>query len=156
MEDFNCLSELGRFSRDREAGFLQNVTSFFWQIATAQTPSSLEVMEHCSKKYRDIIKYNCALDKKQEMIFNLIGIIRENKLEQSVACMTLLEGIIKDQSERSTSSNNSYNYTYSTGVNSYPSSGGYGTGSALRYTGGTTSQNKVGSDNEDKADEEKD
>jgi hypothetical protein len=64
MDDFNCISELGKFNRDKESNFMNKVTEFFWKIATAaaghpnEKASSLEVIEHCSKKYREMVKYN--------------------------------------------------------------------------------------------------
>lgn len=94
MEDFNCLSELGRCSRDRESSFHQNVTTFFWRIATggdhADPVGSLEVIEHCSTKYRELIKYNTSLEKKQEMCIDLVKLINEGNLTSSVACIQLM------------------------------------------------------------------
>lgn len=169
MEDFNCLSELGRCSRDREAPFHKNVTKFFWRIATGgdhEDPvGSLEVIEHCSTKYREMIKYNTPLEKKQEMCIELVRLIKEGNLTSSVACIQLLQGIIKDQNDRVTTTSNynygSTTYSYGGGSSTYPPP--YGTGSALRGAGQGT-QGAVGAandpqddrgDDEDKKEDEK-
>ena len=151
MEDFNTLSELGKCSRDREAKFHQNVTNFFWRIATgsgdSDAVSSLEVIEHCATKYRDLIKYNATLEKKQEMCIDLVKLIKDGNLTSSVACIKLLQGIIKDQNDRvSTTSTYNYGgnttYSYGGGSSTYPSA--YGTGSALRGAGGAQGSQGAG------------
>jgi hypothetical protein len=115
MEDFNCISELGKFSRDKESDFMTKVTNFFFIIATAaagkpnEKPSHVEVIDHCSKKYREMIKYNTNLDRKREIMLELVNLTKTAGLKSSVACLSLLYGIIKDQSERYVATSN---YTY--------------------------------------------
>lgn len=101
MEDFNCISELGKFSREKESDFMTKVTKFFFTIATAaagtdEKPSHVEVIDHCSKKYREMIKYNTDLTKKREIILELVNLTKTGGLKSSVSCLNLLSGIIKD------------------------------------------------------------
>ena len=94
MEDFNCLSELGKSSRDRDSTFHKNVTKFFWRIATGgegdDPVTDLEVISHCSTKYRDMVKFNSRLEAKQEMCVELVRAIKEGTLRSSAACIDLL------------------------------------------------------------------
>jgi hypothetical protein len=149
MDDFNCISELGKFNRDKESNFMTKVTEFFWKIATAaagypnEKASSQEVIEHCSKKYREMVKYNVPLERKREMILGLAHLIKTADIKCSVACLNLLSGIIKDQADKFTSYSSSNNYT-----------SGYQGGSYMGTNTTALRTKNTGGTNEDKADEQ--
>jgi hypothetical protein len=58
--------------------------------------SNLEVVEHCQTKYRDIVKYHTSLEKKRDMIVDLIKLVDTADLKASICCLQLIEGLVKD------------------------------------------------------------
>lgn len=117
---------------------MNKVTQFFWKIATAaagypnEKASSLEVIDHCSKKYREMVKYNVSLEKKREMILELGKLIKSSDIGSSVACLNLLSGIIKDQADKFTSYTPSGSTGYTSGWNNNGTYGGTSNTTALR------------------------
>jgi hypothetical protein len=56
MEEISCLSELGKFSKDRDACFHEKVAEFFWDYIVSTGPKNLELLDSCVQKYRDMVK----------------------------------------------------------------------------------------------------
>ncbi len=48
MDDFNCLSELGKYSKDKDLGFKEKVIKFFWEIIVKSGSKNTELLENCS------------------------------------------------------------------------------------------------------------
>jgi hypothetical protein len=58
MEEFACLSELGKYgSKEKGAGFSERVAQFFWDLIVSKETKSLELIENCIQKYRDMVRY---------------------------------------------------------------------------------------------------
>jgi hypothetical protein len=47
MEEFSCLSELGKFSKDRDTGFQEKIAQFFWDIIISKESRNLELLDSC-------------------------------------------------------------------------------------------------------------
>jgi hypothetical protein len=47
MEEFNCLSELGRYPKDSEPGFHEKVAEFFWDLIVSRSTNNLELIDNC-------------------------------------------------------------------------------------------------------------
>jgi hypothetical protein len=47
MEEFTCLSELGKFPKDKEAGFQEKVVNFFWELVTSKETKNVELLNNC-------------------------------------------------------------------------------------------------------------
>lgn len=68
MEEFNCLSELGKYSKhDGESNFQEKVAQFFWDIILDADTKNLELINSCTQKYRDMVRY-WTLEKKQVLL----------------------------------------------------------------------------------------
>ena len=118
MEEFNCLSELGKYAKDRDSTFQERVAEFFWNLIVKSGSKNRELIDSCSQKYRDMVRY-WALERKKECFVQLTKILA---LEETptIPCLKLLKGLIKDQSERT---------AYTPSTQTYPNNAG---GSALR------------------------
>jgi len=150
MEEFTCLSELGKFSKDKDSGFQEKVARFFWDVIVSSGSKNLELIDSCTQRYREMVRY-WALDTKQDMFFRLLVCLGQPETP-SLPVLKLLKGLIKDQSDRSAYTPATTSSYPSTGVGSYPSTGvgqgqgatGYGGGatggSALRTKAATTAQ----------------
>jgi hypothetical protein len=57
MDEFNCLSQLGMYAKDKESGFQEKIVDFFWDIIVSSSTKNLELIESCTSKYRDVVKY---------------------------------------------------------------------------------------------------
>ena len=53
MEEFNCLSELGKYCKNSE--FMQKVSDFFWKIITEATNHTDELIENCIKQFTEMV-----------------------------------------------------------------------------------------------------
>jgi hypothetical protein len=98
MEEFTCLSELGKYGKDKEAGFQEKVAQFFWALVVSPDTKNGELLSNCIQKYRDMVRY-WDLGRKQEMMHRLHQTIKDPKTP-SLPCLKLLRGLIADQSDR--------------------------------------------------------
>jgi hypothetical protein len=140
MEEFSTLSELGKYSKDKDSGFQEKVAEFFWDIIVSSGSKNLELIESCIQKYREMVRY-WALEKKLDMFFRLMKCLQDPETP-SLPCLKLLKGLIKDQSER-TSYMTQTTSTYpaggsSTGTGQAQATSGYGSGT----TGGSALRTK--------------
>ena len=55
MEEFNALSELGKYCKNSE--FMHKVSDFFWKIITEATHHTDELIENCIKKFTEMVQY---------------------------------------------------------------------------------------------------
>jgi hypothetical protein len=130
MEEFSCLSELGKYAKDKDSSFQEKVASFFWDVIVNSGTKNLELVDSCIQKHRDMVKF-WPLEQKMDMFVRLVKCIASRETP-SLPCFKLLQGLIKDQSERST-------YTPSTTTSGYPSTsvGTYPPQTGSGYGGGT-------------------
>jgi len=122
QEEFSCLSELAKYSRTRDPEFAQKVADFFWNLIVASGSKNLELVDSCIHKYRELVR-SWTLEQKLKLTLKLTECIGD-KDTQSIPCLKLFKGLIKDQSERT-----AYN------PSSYPSSGGYPAGGGIYGAG---------------------
>jgi len=112
MEEFSCLSELGKYPKDKDAGFQEKVVEFFWDLIVSSDTKNMELIDNCVQKYRDMVRY-WGLEAKQEMFIKLLNCIKA-PATPSIPCLKLLKGLIQDQSERTMYTSSTYsssNYT---------------------------------------------
>lgn len=57
MEEFTCLSELGKYAKDKDSGFQEKVAQFFWELVVSPDTKNAELLENCVQKYRDMVRY---------------------------------------------------------------------------------------------------
>lgn len=100
MEDFQVISELGKFSKDLE--FKNKVTSFFWNIICDSDLYKEDLVANCLSKFCEMVK-NWDMSLKHRFFLDLTQNMKQNR--SSVASLRLFKGLIKDQKER-------YTYTY--------------------------------------------
>jgi len=72
MEEFTCLSELGKYSKDKDAGFQEKVAQFFWDLIVSRDTKNLELIDNCVQKYREMVRY-WDLEKKEGMLTRLLN-----------------------------------------------------------------------------------
>ena len=132
MEEFNCLSELGKYSKQDGSNFQERVAQFFWDIVLDPETQNLELISSCTQKYRDMVRY-WSIEKKQGLLQRLVKAVLAPETP-TLPGLKLLKGLIKDQDDRSPYGNYSQGNSYS-GVGTYPSTGGSTTG-ALRSRNG--------------------
>lgn len=48
MDDFNCLQELGKYSKDKDSLFKDKVLKYFWQLIVKSGSKNTVLLEHCS------------------------------------------------------------------------------------------------------------
>jgi hypothetical protein len=94
MEEFSCLSELGKYAKDKDSGFQEKVAQFFWELIVSKDSKNLELVDNCIQKYRDMVRY-WILEKKQDMFVGLLKCISD-PATPSIPCLKLLKGLIKD------------------------------------------------------------
>jgi len=70
MEEFSTLSELAKYSKDKESGFQERVAGFFWDLIVASGSSNLELIDNCIQRYRDAVRY-WPLEKKEALFTKL-------------------------------------------------------------------------------------
>ena len=54
MQDFDLLSEIGRFCHDTD--FKVKLSEFFWKIVTDSEQCDEELLENCINKFAEMIK----------------------------------------------------------------------------------------------------
>jgi len=113
MEEFSCLSELGKYSKGTDSRFQNNVAEFFWEIIVSSGSKNRELVDNCIKKYRDMIKY-WDLARKLDIFSRLLKSIGD-PATHSIPCLKLFQGLIQDQDDRTA-------YSSST-TSTYPSAG---------------------------------
>jgi len=57
MEEFSCLSELGKYAKDKDSNFQEKVAEFFWGVIVKSGSKNLELVESCIQKYREMVKF---------------------------------------------------------------------------------------------------
>lgn len=98
MEEFTCLSELGRYPKDSEPGFHEKVAEFFWDLIVSRSTNNLELIDNCIQKYRDTVR-QWTLEAKQEIFLRLLTHIKDPKTA-TLPCLKLFTAVLKDQSAR--------------------------------------------------------
>lgn len=98
MEEFTCLSELGKYSKDLEGEFQGQVAQFFWGLVVSPDTKNAELLSNCIQKYRDMVRY-WDLGRKQQMMDRLQQCIRDPSTP-TLPCLRLLRGLIQDQADR--------------------------------------------------------
>jgi hypothetical protein len=134
MEEFTCLSELGRYSKDQAAGFQGKVAEFFWDLILSRDTANLELIDNCIQKYRDMVRY-WDLEKKLGMLARLQERLRDPETP-SLPCLKLLKGLIQDQSER-TGHTTQPAASGTSGIGQGASAGGQGQGAGAYGSGAT-------------------
>ena len=152
MEEFNCLSELGKYSKhEGESDFQERVAQFFWDIVLDADTKNLELINSCTQKYRDMVRY-WSIEKKQGLLQKLVKAMLSQETP-TLPAMKLLKGLIKDQNDRSPYSNYAQSSTYGAGaVGTYPPASSSYTGAALRNR--NAQQAQASADPQDVDDEE--
>lgn len=110
MEEFQCLSELGKYAKDDN--FKVKVGDFFWQVICNADSYKEDLVTNCITKFCEMVK-NWELSKKQEFFIQLTENLKNFK--SSIPTIRLFKGLIKDQKDK-------YVPTYSTNVSSQPDS----------------------------------
>ena len=71
MEELNCLSELGKYSRQSHEGFNERITGFFWDIIMSEDSKNLELIEKCTENFKEMsMKWNNT--KRLEIYQNIV------------------------------------------------------------------------------------
>jgi hypothetical protein len=113
QDELNCLSELGKYSRERDFfEFNERVSSFFWEVVMSEQSRNLELIEECISKFKDMSK-NWTPAYCLEIYKRLISEIT-NPNSQTVSCLRLLKVLIKEHHEKSVNTyfNSSNNGVY--------------------------------------------
>ena len=95
MDDFNCLQELGKYSKDKDNGFKDKVTKYFWQLIVKSGTKNTELLEHCSQMFRDMVKYQ-SIENKAEILKDLLTALKDPTIKSTIPSIKLLKGLIKD------------------------------------------------------------
>ena len=119
MEEFDALSNLGKFSRDYQ--FQARTSDFFWRIITDSDEHKPDLIENCTAKFSDMIKYK-TMESKQPYFDKLVEQLQGGR-SSAVPVIRLFKKIIRDQKAK---------VAYSGGSGTGTGGTGYGT------TGGTT------------------
>lgn len=128
---------MAKYSKARDPGFSEKVADFFWDLVVTSSSTNVELLDSCISKYRELVR-SWPLEKKLEVALKLVESIGNPDL-QSIPCLKLFKGLIKDQSER-TAYSPTY-YPHSGGAGTYPAGGGMSGVSALRNrNAGATAQ----------------
>lgn len=144
MEEFSCLSELGKYAKDKDSGFQENVAGFFWDVIVQSGSKNLELVDSCIQKHREMVRY-WSLEQKMAMFLRLVDCIAAPETP-SLPCLKLFQGLIKDQSERTSYSPQTTSSYPSTTVGSYPPGASQalaGTGYGGGATGGSALRTRV-------------
>lgn len=113
------------------------MAEFFWELIVTSGSTNVALLDSCIQKYLELAR-GWALEKKLEIALQLVESIGNPDL-QSIPCLKLFKGLIKDQSERTAYSPTYYPQTG--GGSSYPAGGGVSGVSALRNrNAGATAQ----------------
>lgn len=133
MEEFNCLSELGKYAKHDGSNFQERVAQFFWDIVLDADTKNLELINSCTQKYRDMVRY-WSIEKKQGLLQRLVKAMLAPETP-TLPSLKLLKGLIKDQNDRSPYSHSQGNTYVASGVGTYPPTSSTNTG-ALRSRNG--------------------
>lgn len=69
VEEFQCLSELGKYSK--EADFKTCITDFFWGIVTNADAYKEDLVKNCIAKFAEMVKYWDMAKSKHELFLSL-------------------------------------------------------------------------------------
>jgi hypothetical protein len=92
MEEFTCLSELGKYAKDKEANFQERVAQFFWGLVVSPDTKNTELLDNCIQKYRDMVRY-WDLSRKQDMLKRLQEGVKDHKTP-TLPTLKLMKGLI--------------------------------------------------------------
>lgn len=123
VEDFSCLSDLGKYSLDQ--GFKEKLVGFFLQIVKNAEKFNEDVQDNAVEKFSEMVKH-WDVETKKGFFVELIKSIQENlgcSLTSLIALKQLLEGAI-EKVTNSYSSYSSYGYQ--------PQGGSHGDGKTLQ------------------------
>jgi hypothetical protein len=113
------------------------VADFFWDVIVTSGSKNVGLLDSCISKYRELVR-PWPLERKLEIALKLVESIEKPDV-QSIPCLKLFKGLIKDQSERTPYSPTSYPHT--SGAGTYPAGGGVSGVTALRNrNAGATAQ----------------
>ena len=92
MEEFDALSNLGKFSRDYQ--FQARTSDFFWRIITDSDEHKPDLIENCTAKFSDMIKYK-TMESKQPYFDKLVAQLQGGR-SSAVPVIRLFKKIIRD------------------------------------------------------------
>ena len=96
MEEFNALSDLGKYGKD--VNFQTKVSDFFWRIITDSGKYKDELLENCISKFAEMIRY-WSIEKK-EPFFNQLSEQLKKTENSAIPVLKLFTKLIKDQKAR--------------------------------------------------------
>ena len=89
MEEFNCLSELGKYAKHDGSNFQEKVAQFFWDIILDAETRNLELISSCTQKYRDMVR-SWSIEKKQGLLQRLVKAMLTPETP-TLSCLKLLK-----------------------------------------------------------------
>ena len=99
LEEFNTLSELGKYSKVGSSDFQQKVSGFFWKLITEADQYKANLIENCITKFADMVKI-WPLEKKMPF-FNELTAQVKSTTNSSNAVLKLFERLMDDEDNRS-------------------------------------------------------
>ena len=121
MQDFELLSEIGRFTQDTE--FKQRLAEFFWRIIAESNDVNEELLENCITKFAEMIRY-WTLEQKKPFFDRLPGQMKKTEFA-ALPILNLFKKLITDEKGRINYSSSSGSAATSAKVsNSYRMVGG--------------------------------
>ena len=64
LEEFNALSEFGKWSKKDSGDFQVTVSAFFWKIIVESDQYKSDLIENCTSKFADMVKIWAVSKKK--------------------------------------------------------------------------------------------
>ena len=113
LTEFDTLCELGKFCKSED--FQKKVSDFFWSIVVNSEQYKEELVENCSKKFAEMVKY-WSLELKQPFFDLLPGHLQDTS-KPALSMLRLFTKLIGEQKERMSyrgASGGSYSYSYGT------------------------------------------
>jgi len=119
LTEFDCLCELGKFCKSQE--FQKQISDFFWGIVVDSEQYKEELVDNCTKKFSEMVKY-WALEFKKPFFDQLVEHLKQTD-KPALPLIRLFTQLISDQKERSSYggvSGGSYSYSYGTASSGKP------------------------------------
>ena len=98
MQDFNVLSELGKYSKSANANLQVQVAEFFWKIIADSDLYNDELLQSCILKFAEMVKY-WTLDQKRPYFDRLPEALKNTK-NSVIPMLQLFKKLISDQKDR--------------------------------------------------------
>ena len=98
MQDFNVLSELGKYSKSSNAELQVQVAEFFWKMIADSDQYNDELLQSCILKFAEMVKY-WTLEQKKPYFDRLPGALQNTK-NSVIPMLQLFKKIISDQKDR--------------------------------------------------------